>query len=417
MIIFRIIQGVGGGSLVPVSQAILRETFPPREQGMAMGLLGIGVMLAPATGPILGGWLTDHYGWPWIFYVNVPISVPAILLALVVLRDPPYLKRGIRRIDWPGIILLTVCLTALQTVLAEGQRENWLESKWIVLGMVVALLCLVALVLQELRVPEPVVNLRLFRNRPLAVGSAIGLAFGVALTGTTFILPQFTQTLLGYPALQSGMVLMPRAIPMIMLLPVAGLLFTYLDARLLVVFGLGMICWAYYDLAHLSLQAGYWNMVPMLLLMGVGMPFMFVTLTTVSLSSMRKYQMTDAASLYTLTRTVGGNIGYAIVATLVANGTQIHRASLVKNISDLNLTYLTMERGAAAHLLSTGADPVRASKTALALVNQIVNRQAAMMAYNDTAATLGFMFLVMLPLVLLLPGRPESPDVVTPVAE
>jgi len=408
MLVYRVIQGMGGGGLVPVALSIMREAFPARQQGMAMAIYGMGVVLAPAVGPILGGWLTDEYGWPWIFYINVPISVPAAILAMAFIQDPPYLKRGIRKIDWPGIILLSVALTSMQTVMERGQQEDWFESHWIVAGTAITVAGLIALVAWELHVKEPVINMRLFRNAALAAGSSIGLIFGVALMGTTFILPQFTQTLLGYPAFQSGMVLVPRALSLFVLMPVAGWLFRFLDARLMVLIGIGMLFWSYHDLARLSLDVGYWNLVPMLVILGAGMPFMFVTLTATSLSTIRPQDMTDASSLYTLTRLVGGNIGYALTATLVADFGQIHRADLVKNISGLNIAFQTFHGGAVSGLVRQGFDPVGAQNAANAVANALVNRQAAMLAYNDTSWWMGAMFLVLVPLLLLLPGKPRA---------
>jgi DHA2 family multidrug resistance protein len=415
MLVYRAIQGIGGGSLVPVSLAILRETFPREEQGMAMAMYGMGVVLAPAVGPVLGGWLIDHYGWPWIFYINVPVGVLGVLMVAAIVSDPPYLRRGVRRVDWAGIGLLAVGVTGMQVVLERGQQENWFQSAWIVFGTAFTVATLAALVVWELRAPEPVVRLRLLRNVPLAAGSGIGLVFGVALFGTTFILPQFTQVLLGYPALEAGLVLMPRAVTVFLFMPIVGMLYRRLDARLLVLCGIGLICWSYYDLSRLTLYAGYWNLVPLLIQMGAGMPFMFVAMTGVSLSTIRKEDMTDASSIYSLSRSVGGNIGYAVVATLVANGTQVHRAYLVEHVSSLNAIYGAMQGGLAATLARAGLNTVAADRMAIGLLDASVNRQAAMLAYNDTTRTLGFLFLVAIPLLLLLPGRAHTEAV--PAAE
>jgi DHA2 family multidrug resistance protein len=394
----------------------MRETFPPKEQGMAMAVYGMGVVLAPAMGPVLGGWLIDNYGWPWIFYINVPVGVLGVLMVDAFVHDPAYLRRGVKRIDWLGIAFLTVGLTAMQVVLERGQRENWFESSWIIAGTAVTVVALMALVIWELRVPEPVVNVRLFRNVPLAGGTGIGLLFGVALFGTTFILPQLMQQLLGYSALDSGLVLAPRAVVVFMFFPIAGWLYKYFDARLLIFGGLLMLGWAYYNLARLSLEVSFWNLVPLLVQMGVGMPFMFVTMTAVSLSTVPREHMTDASGLFTLSRSVGGNIGYAVVATLVANYTQVHRAYLVKNVSDLNLAYGAFRSGAGAFLAHQGLNTVTAGHTAEALADAMVNRQATMLAYNDTAAILGITLVATIPLLLLLPGRPSQEQVLTDAA-
>jgi DHA2 family multidrug resistance protein len=406
MLFYRVLQGIGGGSLIPVSQAILREAFPAEEQGIAMAMYGMGVVLAPAIGPIVGGWLTDHYGWPWIFFINVPVSLIGMLMVIAYIHDPHYLRRGVRKIDWGGIALLTIALTGLQVVLERGEEKNWFESHWIVLGSILTGLAFVGLLIWELRTSEPIINLRLLRNVPLTVGCSMGLIFGIGLYSTTFILPQFTQELLGYPAFEAGMVLFPRAISLFLIMPLAGWLYRYVDARGLVLLGLGFIFWSFYDLAHLTLDVGVWNLVPILLIMGAGMPFMFVTLSTVSLSTVDRSDMTDASSFYTLTRRVGGNIGYALVATIIARRTQFHRVRLVEHVSPLSLAFRHYQSSATTLLAHRGLSLHGAAHSALALINHLVNRQATMLAYNDTSWVMGVMFLASLPLVLWLPGRP-----------
>ncbi len=410
MLVYRTIQGIGGGSLIPVSQAILRETFPPEEQGMAMAMYGMGVVLAPAIGPIAGGWLTDQYGWAWIFYINVPVSIIGMLMVTTFVHDPPYLRRGMKSIDWPGIILLSVALTSMQVVLERGQEENWFESRWIVFGTAVCLLSVVALVFRELRVREPVVNFRMLRNTPLAVASTVGAVFGVALFGTTFILPEFTQQLLGYPAFKAGLALAPRALMLLLVMPIAGWVFRYVNARVMMLFAITLIFWSYYDLSRLSLTIGFWNFVPILLIMGAGMPFNFVTVSTVALSRIPTRDMTDAASIYTLMQRIGGNVGYALTATLVARGTQIHRVDIVSHISFLNPTYFEYNHYLKGLLALAGTNSSLAQQTAHTIIDLLVNQQAAMLAYNDVTLIFGFLFLATIPLVFLLPGRPSNSE-------
>jgi MFS transporter, DHA2 family, multidrug resistance protein len=405
MLAYRVIQGLGGGALIPISQAILRESFPQEEQGMAMAVYGMGVVLAPAIGPIVGGWLTDHYGWPWIFYINVPVSILGIFLIEAFVQDPAYLRRGIKRIDWPGIGLLALALTGMQIILERGQSENWFESDLISIGTVITAAAVLILVWWEMKTDEPVINLRILRNIPLTLGSVMGIVFGVALFGTTFILPQFTQKLLGYPAYEAGLVLAPRAFMLVIFMPVAGRLYRHFDARVLMLAGIGIIFWSYYGLAQLSLEVGFWNLVPTLLIMGIGMPVMFVTLSTVSLSTVPHPDMTDASSLYTLARRVGGNIGYALAATLVARGEQIHRVHLVSHITASSSSLAAFSKGAAALLGSSGMSPAAVPQASLALASTMINRQATMLAYNDASWVFGLLFLSTIPLALLLPKR------------
>jgi DHA2 family multidrug resistance protein len=405
ILIYRVIQGVGGGALIPVSQAILRETFPQEEQGMAMALYGMGVVLAPAIGPILGGWLTDSYGWPWIFFINIPVSIVGIILVAYFVHDPIYLRRGVKKIDWAGIALLAVTLTSMQIILERGQQQNWFDSELIRMGVAVCAASFAGLIYWEMKIDEPVVNLRVLRNLPLSLGSFMGIAFGIALFGTTFILPQFTQQLLGYSAFRAGLILGPRAIMLLIFMPIVGRLYRHLDARVLVLIGILITCWSYYDLSRLSLTAGFWNLVPTLMIMGIGMPFMFVTMTTVSLSTVSQADMTDASGIYTLARRIGGNIGYALVATLVSRGLQIHRVQLTAHITPYNLNLIDFQQQAAGLFSQYGLNPAALRHTGQVLLSNLINRQAMMMAYNDISWILGLLFVATIPLALLLPGR------------
>lgn len=405
MIFFRVLQGIGGGALIPVSLAILRETFPPRQQGMAMAIYGMGVVVAPALGPICGGWLTDAWGWPWIFYINVPVCALGMLLTMRFVHDPPYLRRGVQSVDWLGIGLLTIALTGMQIVLERGQEENWFESRAILFGTAATVLAFVFLVLWELRCKDPVVNLRVLKDRYLSLGSTMGLIFGISLFGTTFILPQFTQQLLGYPAFEAGLALAPRAVSLLIMMPVTGWLYQRLGARVLVFAGVLIIMWSYWDLTQLNTQAGFWDLVPALMIMGVGMPAMFVPLSTVSLCSVDRSDMTDASSLYTLARRVGGNIGYALVATLLDRGVQVHRAHLAEHISSLSQTTLDYQNTLVEQLRQMGVDALNASKLALGLLEKTLVREATMLAYNDISFIFGGLFLLLVPMILLLPSK------------
>jgi MFS transporter, DHA2 family, multidrug resistance protein len=403
MLCFRVLQGIGGGTLIPASQAIVREKFPPAEQGMAMALYSMGVMLAPTIGPIVGGWLVDNWGWRWIFYINVPFAIAGLLMVSAFVEDPAYLKRGLQQIDWGGIGLLTIGLTSLQIVLERGQEVDWFASQWIVLGTLVAALAIVALLVWELNNNEPIVNFRLFRNLRLSAGSGMGTAIGFALFGSTFLLPQLTQDVLGYPAYRAGLVLFPRAAAMFCAMPIVGRLYNYLSPRVLIGFGLLMLAFAYWGLGHLPLNVTFWNFIPLLAETGVGVGCSMVILSTVSLSSMRPAQMTAAAGLYTLVRRVSGNIAYAALATLVERRTQIHRTALVGDISNLNPALRQFDRSASARLMMQGYASPTLGMRDLALARRMLQRQSTMMAYNDCWTLLAYLFILALPLTLLLP--------------
>ncbi|MGH7908052.1 MAG: DHA2 family efflux MFS transporter permease subunit [Candidatus Binataceae bacterium] len=406
MLFYRVLQGIGGGSLIPSSQAIMRETFPPSEQGMAMAVYGMGVVLAPAIGPVLGGWLIDRFGWRWVFYINVPFSIVGLLMVAAFVTDPPYLKRGVQRVDWTGITFLTVGLSAMQIVLERGQEVDWFASHWIFAGTVIAIVALIALVVWELYgAEEPVIDFRLFGNTALSVGSGIGMVIGFALFGSTFLLPQFTQDLLGYPALQAGIVLLPRAVALLIVMPIIGRLYNYVSPRLLILLGLVALMYGEWRLAHLSLSISIWTFFWPLVTLGIGMACSIVVLSTVSLSTMPRQQMTGASSLYTVTRRVSGNVAYALLATLLARRTQFHRAALADDITRLNPSYSQATAGFAHRLTSFGVAQPAVQMHAVAMLNDALNRQASVMAYNDAYWLMAIMFILSLPLVLLLPRR------------
>jgi MFS transporter, DHA2 family, multidrug resistance protein len=376
MLFYRVLQGLGGGALIPASQAIMRERFPPAEQGMAMALFSMGVMLAPTIGPVLGGWLIDHWGWRWIFYINVPIAIVGIAMVSVFVHDPPYLKRGLERIDWMGIALLTVGLTALQLVLERGQSFGWFASNWIIAGAIVAAFTIVGLVAWELASDEPIINFWLFRNLRLSIGSGLGAVIGFALFGSTFLLPQMTQEVLGYSAFRAGLVLFPRAASMFVIMPLVGKLYNRVSPRILIAFGMTILAASFWQLSDLTMTVKFSDFIGPLIETGIGIGCSMVLLSTISLSSLRRADMTAGAGLYTLIRRVSGNVSYAVLATLVERRTVFHDYRVI---------------GLTGHQPALGAN--------------FLNYQARMLAYTDSYKTLAWLFIIGLPLTLLLPRR------------
>jgi DHA2 family multidrug resistance protein len=404
MICFRILQGIGGGSLMPMSQAIVREKFPPEEQAMSMALYTMGVILAPAVGPVVGGLIIDDFGWPWIFYINVPFCIAGFLMVSTFVQDPPYLPRGVDRIDWAGIGLLTIGLAVLQLVLERGQEVDWFASHLVVMGSIVAVVALVTLVIWEIISPEPVINFRLLRNKGLAVGSTYGSMVSFAVFGSSFILPNLVEGLFGYPAFQAGLVMIPRSLTMMAMMPMVGRVYNYVSPRLMVFTSLVLFTIAYWHLGHLSLSAGFWNFVPWLMLAGAGMSCSMVVMSTISLSTMPPRYMTQASSLYALSRRVSGNIAYAMLATVVARRVQFHRAELIANIDGLNSSFVQAAAGLRTELARHGA--ILAPRAgALSIVNNMINSQATMMAYNDVYLIMCFLFVIAMPLIVLLPKK------------
>jgi DHA2 family multidrug resistance protein len=405
MILARVLQGLAGGGLVPVAQSTILATFPEQERGTAMGVYITGVLAAAATGPILGGWLTDTYGWPWVFYVNLPVGAIGIGLALVVLHDPPSMQRTLKRIDVLGIGLLVVGLTALQLVLQRGARDNWFESSFIVRTALVAVVTLALLIWWELRVDEPVVNFRILRNRPFMAGVTLAFLFGMPFFAGPFLLPLFLQKLRGYAVLDAGLMLLPQALTVVVLAPLAGRLYTRLDSRLLIGGGMALIMLGYISMSRFNLTVSGWHMLPGLLLTGAGMAIMLTVLTTAAMRTMPTPFLPMASSLYNLIRRVGGNIGYAFIATEVTHRTALHRARLIEHVHLYDASTVQNLDGLMGRLMGRGASETVAQDSALQLLDSTVRRQASMLAFNDVFWLMAMLFVLGVPFLLLLGSR------------
>jgi DHA2 family multidrug resistance protein len=411
MVIARILQGIGGGGLIPVTQAVMLETFPENERGMAMALYTMGVAIAPAVGPVLGGWLTDEYGWPWIFYINLPLGIFGIVMSIIVLSDPPYMQQRLMRIDVVGIILLAVGLTALQIFLERGEREQWFESTFIVGTAMVAGVTLAALVVWELYVEDPVINFRLLKNVPFTAGTCLGAIFGVTLFGSFFVLALFLQRLQGYSVMDSGLFQSPRMLIMLIVTPIAGRLYNYMDSRLLISIGIALMMLGYMDMSGLNLEAGWAQMLPSFLLTGAGMSFMFGPMSAVVMRTVPLPLMTAASGLYTLGRRIGGNVGYAFVASQIDHRSAVHRARLVDHVTPYDVSTAQTLDGLTGRLAAHGLPPGVAEDSALKLLDGTVNQHATMMAYNDIFWLMGMIFVFGIPFLLLLGGsRNAAPE-------
>jgi DHA2 family multidrug resistance protein len=408
MILFRAIQGAGGGVMITVSQAILRESFPPEEQGTAMGLFGVGTVLAPAIGPTLGGWLTDQYSWPWVFYVNVPIGAVAILLVTRFVEDPPYLVREQGRIDWAGVGAMTIGLGAFQLMLEKGQDKDWFQSSFIVWLAVISVVFLAGFVWRELRAERLAVDLSLFRNVPFTSATALGGVLGMGLYGALFLLPLFLQQLLGYPAMKSGIALMPRSLAMAVVMPIGGLLYNRLGPRALVGTGLAISAYSFWDLAHLTTDTGIWDLLLPQVWQGVGFGLLFVALSTAALSTIPRARMTAASGLYNVVRQVLGSVGIAVAATELVRSQSRFHDRLAEHVSAYGMATQEWLRGATAGMIGAGADVVTATGRAVKLLDFRVMRQAIALAYNHVLLLVAVLFAISLPLVLLVRGHRDA---------
>jgi DHA2 family multidrug resistance protein len=382
MLIFaRILQGAGGGALQPLAQAILLESFPPARRGMAMAVYGVGVIVAPILGPTLGGWLTDSYSWRWAFYVNLPIGALAIFLIFLFVDDPPYIqgaKRG--RFDAIGFAFLALWLATLQIALDRGQEVDWFGAPWLRWFVGISVVSFVCLLIRELTAPFPIVNLRVLKNRNFATACGVFLMFGAVLYALTTMLPLFLQTLLGYTALDAGLTVSPRGLGVLLALGIVALLTQKVNLRWLMVFGfmvLGISCLL---LSRLNPQVAMGNIILANVLTGFGMGFIFVPLTTLSVSTLRNEQIGGATGIQNLMRNVGGSIGISAASTLLARYSQSHQVFLAGHLSTLNPAYQArlglMQKVFAPHLSLAGA-----LKKAQAAIYNTVLQQSDYWAY------------------------------------
>jgi DHA2 family multidrug resistance protein len=402
MIACRAVQGMGGGVLMTVSQAILRETFPPEEQGTAMGLYGLGVILAPAFGPTLGGWLTDHYAWPWIFFINVPIGMLSLMLVSRFIEDPPYLVRKKEPLDFLGLGFLVVGLGSLQLMLEQGEQYNWFESSYIVKLGIAATLGLGLFIWWELVTDRPAVDLRILKNTSLCSATALGGILSIARNGSLFLLPLFLQNLLGFTAFDSGLALMPGFLAMALLMPVGGLLYNRIGPRVLVGSGLIVSGLAYYQFSHLTSSVGFWDIFWPQLWQGVGLSLIFVALSTAALSTIPKPQMTAAAGLYNVVRQIFGSVGIALAATQLTSGTTRYYSVLAGKAGTANPLTSEFMKKATGAMIHSGSDPFTAHQRALQLLDNTVRTQATVLAYNRDFLLIASLFVMGLPLVWLL---------------
>jgi len=416
LVFFRILQGAGGGGLQPVSQAILVESFPREKQGMGMAVYGMGVVVAPIIGPTLGGWLTDNYSWRWIFFINIPVGLLSLFLTSMLIFDPPHLSgngkangNGKRvHIDYIGLGLLSVGLGFLQVVLDKGQRDDWFESHFIVWCSVAAAVGLIGAIFWELRQKEPVVELHLFKDRNYATATFLMFALGLVLYGSTVLLPVLLQTLVGYTAQLSGLVLSPGAALTLICLPLVGWLLSRYQARWLVIFGLMGLALGTFQLTRLDLQAGFWTFVIVWMLSRGSLAFLFVPINVTAFSFVPKERMNNATGLINLARNIGGSVGISLVMTLQVRLAQMHQTNLVGHMTPLDWRYRQALQGAAALARAHGSDPACAAHQAQGMLYGELIRQSNMLAFIDVFWILGVICLAMIPLMFLIKTAPRG---------
>jgi DHA2 family multidrug resistance protein len=400
MLIFaRVMQGAGGGALQPIAQSVLLESFPPERRGQAMAVFGLGIVVAPIIGPTLGGWITDNYSWRWIFYINVPVGALAIFMAKTFVEDPPYIRdQRPGRIDYVGFGLMALGLAALQIVLDLGQQEDWFESAFVLRATVLAVAALVAFVVWELRSDEPIVNLRVLKNRNFAVGVLLITVMGVVLYGSIALLPLFLQTLMGYPATASGMAVSPRGFGSILSMLIVGRLVGRVDGRWLIMFGFSVLAYSTYMLSGLNLDIAMSNVVWPNIVSGCAMGFIFVPLTTMAMGTLPNEQLGNASGVYNLMRNTGGSIGIAAMTTMLARGAQTHQAAISSHLTPYDPAFQQRLQQLTSALGLRGGG---ATQAALASIYGTVMRQSMLMSFIDNFRLLAFLSMLCVPAALL----------------
>jgi DHA2 family multidrug resistance protein len=409
LIIFRVFQGLTGGGLQPLAQAILLETFPKERHGHAMAAYGIGILLAPILGPTLGGWITDNYSWRWIFYLNLPVGVLSLFLMNRYVFDPHYVKRSDGKVDLWGIGFLALGIGSLQVLLDTGERKDWFSSEYIRTFTVLCVFGLVALIVRELTTEHPVVDLRVLKNRSFSAGVLLISLLGFVLYASLVLLPLYLQTLMGYPAYNSGLALSPRGIGALLFTPLAGHLTTKTDPRRLLFVGLVLGSITMFDLSGLNLYAGFWDICWAQILQGVALSFLFIPLMALAMARIEPEKMGNATSIFNLMRNIGGSVGIAIMTTFLARRTQMHQNHLVANVTAGDLKTLSMLRGIQANFYAHGADAVTASRKSLAAMYGLVQEHASMLAFVEAFWVMGVVFLLMIPFLPLLQYTKRKP--------
>jgi DHA2 family multidrug resistance protein len=405
LVFFRVLQGAGGGALQPTSQAILVESFPYRKQGMAMAAYGMGVVVAPIIGPTLGGWITDNYTWRWIFFINIPVGILALLLTSALVDDPPYLiRRSLKklRIDYMGLGLLAVGLGFLQVVLDKGERDDWFSSHFILVCACVSGAAIATAFFWELWAKEPIVDVRLLKDHNFLLANVLMFTLGFVLYGSTVLIPVFLQTLAGYTALLSGLVLSPGALVTLIMLPIAGFLMPRVGPRWLIVAGLITGALSLFYMSGFDLQVDYRTATIARMYQSFGLAFLFVPINAAAFSYIAKARMSNATGIINLARNIGGSAGIAFVTTMLQRRAQFHQSVLVGHITPYDPGYQMFLQGAGRFLQGQGSGPPQAADQAQGLVYGLVQQQAAMLSFIDNFWLMGLMFLAMVPLALLL---------------
>lgn len=405
IVVFRILQGIGGGGLQPISQAILLETFPKEEHGTAMAVFGTGVILGPIVGPLLGGWITDNWSWHWIFFINIPIGLISIIMTVFFIKDPPWAKREPVRIDYLGLVAVSIGVGALQILLDQGQLKDWFSSRLIQTLAVVSFISLSFFVIWETKSRSPVIDLKLFKYKSFSLGNGALFFTFFCLFGTIILLPVYLQELMGYSAYLTGLVLGPGGIVTIISLWIAGRTVNRMNPGLIAIFGLIVNSIACYQMSKFNLQADFVSLVIPRVILGFGMGFVFIPLTIASLAEVRKEEMSMATSIISFIRNIGGSFGTAFVSTMLSRKAQMYQTYLAEHLTPYDISYqLTLEK-IRAFLSFKGLPEPLLTKISQGVIYRELIRQSMMLSFNTVFFILAILFIVGIGLILIMGKR------------
>jgi MFS transporter, DHA2 family, multidrug resistance protein len=406
LVFFRIVQGAGGAALLSTAQATMMEIFPPRQLGMIQAIYGVGVMVGPTVGPTLGGWITDNFSWPWIFFINLPVGILATILVVLFLHDSKH-KRTATGVDFVGIGMLAIGLGAMQVVLEKGNREGWFTSSMITSLAVTSVVGLTFFVLWELHTPHPAVNLRILKNRSFAAGTIFATVLGFGLYGGTFVLPIFLQQMRLYTARQSGLVLVPGALATAIMMPIVGRMVSHFSARNLVAIGAAAFAGSMFMLSTITMDTGNQQLFWPLIIRGASMGFLFVPLTLATLMGLKGKDIADGTGFFNLSRQIGGSFGIACLSTFLDHRTAMHRAVLVERINVYSSAAMGRIHEFQAYFQYRGAPASVAHRQALSVVDMTVQAQAAILGFEDVFRIAAVVMVAAIPLLLFFKkGRP-----------
>ena len=417
LIFFRIVQGAAGGGLQPCERSILADTFPPEKRSLAFALYGMAVVLAPAIGPTVGGWITDNYSWRWIFFLNIPVGIVSLMLTSRIVEDPPYLKRMrklVGSIDGIGLGLLVVTIGAVQIMLDKGQEDDWFSSRFILLCAVLAIVGLITFLHRELTVEHPIIDLSLYKQRNFVMTQIVMLLIGAALFATTVMIPQFLQELMGYTAEQAGMALSVGGLVLIVLFPIVGFLGQKVDQRLMITVGFAVLSLGILSIANLNLNITFWDAARWRVIMVLGMPLLFVPISVMSYVGIPQTKNNEVSGLTALARNLGGSIGISFTTLILTRRTVMHETYLAAHVNAASPRYQAMIQGIAGRLQNQGYSQPDAIRDAGFQVYHLMLRQARTLAYIDTARVLVMLTACLIPVGYLM-QKPKFRRPVEPI--